>query len=260
MSRTPGKRRTGFTLIELLVVIAIIAILIGLLLPAVQKVREAAARTQSQNNLKQIGIAIHNYGSAQSSVGQLPPCNNGTNTVFFYNLLPYVEQNNLYVAMGSPAGGVQTVKTFIAPADKSNSPTFALSSYAANANGILASPGGNLNSTFTGKGTSATIAVCEYAATLAGTFTTYANIFASSPPAGQTASWDMAAAVGPPASQNTPGPFIAQATAFSTAGAQAVLYDGSVRNLSTAMQTGTFQWGASVDGSPLAGNPAPTDW
>ncbi len=137
------RSRSAFTLIELLVVIAIIAILIGLLLPAVQKVREAAARAQCQNNLKQLGLAVHNYNDAYGKFPQARDFPFPESFSIHARLLSFLEQDNVFrtinfaIPWSDPSNAVAAaarVKVFLCPSDYMSSvpPNWAPNNYRAN--------------------------------------------------------------------------------------------------------------------------------
>jgi prepilin-type N-terminal cleavage/methylation domain-containing protein len=165
-----GRRWRGFTLIELLVVIAIIAILIGLLLPAVQKVREAAGRISSTNNLKQMTLALHSYADANSGVlpsgydsegpGWNGPGNGaaagGLEGTLQLEILPYMELANVQQASTTSWGGKlgyqlewaglpRNVKSFVAPNDPTvpGNNTYGYTSYRINGLSFTTTPGSN---------------------------------------------------------------------------------------------------------------------
>ncbi len=160
-------QRRGATLVEVLVVIGIIGVLVGLLLAAVQRVREVAVRAQSMNNLRQIVLATHNFADAAD--GCLPSIDGNRNSPnvgrsLFVALLPYIEQGSVYSAyLSDPSGNIPSyVKTYMSPADPTITPRAAaegVASYASNAQVFHGSPA--LPRTFQ-DGTSTTIAFAEH--------------------------------------------------------------------------------------------------
>jgi len=291
MFRTRQKKSTAFTLIELLVVIAIIAILIGLLLPAVQKVREAAARTQSQNNLKQMGVGLHNAASTFND--QMPPSIGGYPSgnasppfnlqPLFVHLLPYIEQDAVYKLAtagntATPAGWSSTaIKTYVAPGDPSYTTGSAWTSYASNAN-LFTTSGANLKSTFI-TGTSNVVMVTErYAAPAAASnfhlwcetappgpvvttnvpTTPLAFVNATTPPAPGTygSTWLPYPNAQPQMKPAIGAALQDRAQGMSSGACQVAMGDGSCRSVGSGVSTTTWQ----IVWCPSTTVPVPSNW
>ena len=278
--------RKAFTLIELLVVIAILAVLIGLLLPAIQKVREAAARASSMNNLKQIALGTHAFADAHA--GRLPsvnghPASANPKRSFWHAILPHLEGENLAAQITDPyqVEG-QLVKVFISPADFTFDPVaFAYTtSYAANASALEGTPG--VNWTFTDGTSNSLLIVEKYAHCSSSTaaWAMYQLNRATFADGGDVAQGVNEAQDYPVTSGNPPVTVGGYGTAIGqphrtfqvrpskleckpqwpstphSSGMLAALADGSVRTLAPRMSPSTY-WGAVT---PAGGEIPGNDW
>jgi type II secretory pathway pseudopilin PulG len=172
MFRSQRQANKGFSLIELLVILAVLAFLVGMLVPAVQKVREAAARTECSNNLRQLGLAMHNINDAYAKLPPVAgpfPAGNKSYGTYFYHILPFIEQQPLWQKGNNYVWKNGTysnpIRTYICPADASSPPNgkykdwLATCNYAANWQ-VFGKGGARIPATFQ-DGTSNTIVFTE---------------------------------------------------------------------------------------------------
>jgi type II secretory pathway pseudopilin PulG len=224
----------GFTLVQLLVVLVMIGVVIALLVPAMQLVRQAAARTQSSNNLHQLGIgcitcAEQRRGNLPPAYGDWPACDSKTDDSFFYRIIPYIEANDIYSKRKLNAA----IKTYSAPLDNSNDGSSNKISYAVNSSLLVPNLGAHYPDCFENKGATNQILLFERFAVTGYTIHTWSAVTTTGSP--QVAAVDGATAglcvFDIPNTEISTGPSDRTAHAFTSHGFLVCVGDASTRFL-----------------------------